>query len=443
MNKIKNFWNIFLSSLKIAYNNIFKNPPKSNVQKWQDIEHINFLSIFVNTLTNLACGQATYELTRDTTRTEKLAELCKDLERKRYDITSPMLADGDFFVFPCTNNKGEIKHSYISQDKVRITEVDGEDIKEAYAIIDITTDWKGNTLYLLRKHSLDESGTLTISYDIVDSTLKPASVKKWEQWKDEKAKFINANHIGFGRYKSPANSRGFSPVYGVPLNFSCAEIEQKIRNDLKMIEDEFKNGKSVIFTDPRNLVKEKDLSGYRIADNVIPIQNRGGTTGGNVDIFNPELRQNPLYSNLVADLGMEEKTIGTSKGILTENETSYTATATAVKRANADTIALIDKIHNSLDEGNKMTLQADAVFLNIPFDLFSYQSDWYDPFEDPAEQWGRLVEAKQEGAAETSDMTKWLFPSISDDELQAKLERIRIENQSNAAIVADRIMRGE
>ena len=208
-----------------------------------------------------------------------------------------------------------------------------------------------------------------------------------------------------------------------------------------VFDDEFKNGKSVIFTDPRNLLKEEDANKYRIADNVIPIAQRANN-GNNIDIFNPTLRFSEHYSKLVADLSFYEKEIGTSKGILTDNETTETATATAVKRANADTMALIDKIRVSIDNGNRMTLEADAVFLNIAPDLWSYSSDWYDPFEDPAEQWRRLLEAKNNGAAETSDLIKWNNPSLTDEEIKEKILRIKQEEQRNTDAALERILAG-
>ena len=360
--KLKRFWTAFWSSIKEAYNQAFKNKPESNVQGWRDITAINFLAIFVTKLNNLVNSEATFDVESDSTQAERLKTLCKDLESKRFDITGGMLADGNYYVFPATNDKGELIHSYLASDQVRILNADGDDITEAYGVIDWYTDNDNKDYFLLRHHELDTDGTLTVSYAVVDKTFKPATLEKWEQYKDESYKFVGANHIGFGWYKSPADSRGLSPIYGVPLNFGCEEIEKKINTDLKLIDDEFKNGKSVIFTDPRNVLKDNETKGYKIAENIIPIQQRAGQSGANIDIFNPNLRYSEHYSKLVGDMALYERQVATSKGILTDNETSYTATATAVKRANADTIALIDKIRNAIDVGNKMTLEADAVF---------------------------------------------------------------------------------
>ena len=103
-------------------------------------------------------------------------------------------------------------------------------------------------------------------------------------------------------------------------------------------------------------------------------------------------------------------------------------------------MSLIDKIHNAVDVGNEMTLKADSVFLNISPELWQYKADYYDPFEDPAEQWQRLIEAKQNNVAESADLVKWLFPNMSDDEIQEKLQRIDESIQSDTASAIERAM---
>lgn len=430
--RLKTFWNVFIDSMKKAYNAAYKEPIETSVQAWRDTDRINFSGIFVGKLNNLSNAEATFEIESDSAQTERLKTLCKDLESKRFQITAEMLALGDYYIFPATDSKGELIHSYLSQQQVRILDMDGENITEAYGIIDRYKDPYGRVYYLLRSHQLSRSGTLEISYSVLNENGKAASLDRWNHLNGAKYSFANANHIGFGRYKSPIDSRGKSPVYGVPINFGCGEIEKRIFNDLKLIEDEFKNGKSRVFADPRLLVKDEELKEYKIPDNIFPYHSsKAGEKESHIDIFNPNLRFSEHYSKLINDMAMYEKQVGTSKGILTDNETAYTATATAVKRANADTVALIDKIHTAIDVGNEMTLKADGVFLNVSPELWQYKSDYYDPFEDPADQWSRLKEASELGAAESADLVKWMFPNMTDEDIQQKLDRINAEKQSN------------
>lgn len=442
LEKFKRFWNAFLEGIKTAYNQTLKKPISTEVQPWRDINKINFLDIFVSKLNNLTCNEATFDIESDSTQTDKLKILCKDIENKRFEITSGMLADGDFYCFPATDVNGNIIHTYLSQQQVRILELDGGNITEAYGIIDWYADKNNKIYYLLRHHKLDINGTLTVSHMSVDECGNHSKTDKWQDIDGSSYMFQNARHIGFGRYKSPASSRGLSPVYGVPLNFGCGEIEDKINMDLQLIDDEFKNAKSLIFTDPRNLLKDDEKKEYKIAENIIPIQYKAGLNGPNIEIFNPNIRYSEHYSKLVADMGLYEKQVGTSKGILTDNETAYTATATAVKRANSDTLSLVGKIRNAIDAGNEMTLRADAMYLNISNDLWSYKSDWYDPFTDPVEQWQMLLEAKNNGAAEAADLVRWQFPNLTQHEIDEKLQRISLDNKLTADDAIDRILMG-
>ena len=69
--KFKTFWNVFIDSIKQAYNKAFK-PIEANVQSWRDTSKINLLDIFVGKLNNLANTEATFEVISDSTQAEPL-----------------------------------------------------------------------------------------------------------------------------------------------------------------------------------------------------------------------------------------------------------------------------------------------------------------------------------------------------------------------------------
>jgi hypothetical protein len=96
-----------------------------------------------------------------------------------------------------------------------------------------------------------------------------------------------------------------------------------------------------------------------------------------------------------------------------------------------------------MDEGNIMTLEADAVYLKIARDLWTYTSDYFDPFENPAEQWQRMIEAHGAGAISTERLTKWIFPSMSEEEIQEELENIKAASQANTDQALERILQGQ
>lgn len=445
LNKIKTFWNNFWSAIKTAYNQTFKNVPKDNTQSFRDISRINFLAIFVSKLNNLASIESTYDVESDSTQVEPLKELCKDLEAKRFDITSEFLGNGDYWVFPAHTNAGKLFHRYVTQDKVRVLAMDGENITDLIGIIDEYVDENKKTYFLNRRHTLN-GDTLTVETYVTNERNEKVFFEEWQDLNDVAYQFVGANHIGVGRFKSPASSRGLSPVYGVPLNFGCEEIEKTIFNDLEMINKEFERAESKIFADPLILRKGKDKVGqeaWQMPENIFPIDTRGGTSSANIDIFSPAIRYSEYQSKLIDDMKQYEQQVGTDRGFLTPFESGTSATATEIRRANSSTIALLDKIHTAIKNGVEMTLKADAVFLNIAEDLYSLKFDFFDAFTDENEQYQRLANAVDRGVAEKSDELQWLFPNLTAEEREEKLTRIKEENQGNTDLALERILQGQ
>lgn len=423
--KIKTFWVNFLYALKVAYNKVFEVLPKENIQNFRDTKRVNFLAIFVSKLNNLANTEATFEIESDSSQADELKELCETLEENRFEITTNMLGDGDLWAFPAHDNQGNLYNRFVTQDRVRILNVDGEKVTDLIGIIDFYVSNDNKTYFLNRRHTLN-GNTLTIETYITDEKNETAMLEQWEELKS--TYLINGTDcIGVGRFKSPISSRGKSCIYGVPLNFGCQEIEEKIFLDLEQIETEFSRAESKIFADPLIMLKGKDKVGndaWQIPEGMYPIDTRGGQTRASIDIFNPNIRYAEYRAKLLDDYAQYEQQVGTDKGFLTPFENETATTATEIRRANASTIALIDKIHAAIKKGVESTLKADALFLNISEDLYTISIDWFDPFADEDAQYQRIANAVDRGTAEKVDEMRWLFPNLSLEELDEKLKRI-------------------
>lgn len=424
--KIRSFWNRFWGAFKEAYNVAFKNLPKVNTQDYRDISRSNFLAVFVSKLNNLANTESTFVFESDSAQADRLRELCADLESKRFDITAEMLGAGDYWIFPAHNGAGQLYHRYIAQDHVRILNMDGDELVDVMGIIDEYTDSNDKKTYFLnRRHTL-VGDTLTVETFTTNERYERVPFEPWAEY-ESVYQLQGASHIGVGRFKSPASSRGLSPIYGVPINFGCEEIESKIFADLEMIETEFERAESKIFADPLILRKGTNKDGeerYSIPEGFFPVTKRVGDSGSAIDIFSPEIRYSAYRDKLIDDMQQYEQQVGTDRGFLTPFDDGKATTATEIRRANASTIAMIDRIHAAIREGVEMTLAADAVFLNVAPDLYTIIFDFFDPFEDTDKQYERLANAVDRGIAEKSDEARWLFPNLSDDEITEKLGRI-------------------
>lgn len=440
LDRIKSFWGCFWSSLKEAHNRAFRELPKEETQDYRDTLNYNFLSVFVSELNNLVNTEATFDIETDSTVAGPLNDLITDLESKRFDITSEMLATGDYWVFPATDKSGNLYHRYIPQSDVRILDMDGEKLTSVIGVVDKYVGSDSKIYFLVRKHTLSGT-TLTVETYTTNSAYQKEYFEPWAEFESVYT-FGNVDNIGVGRFKSPTSSRGKSPIYGVPLNYGCLDIENTIFNDLAMIEQEFANGKSILFADP--LILKKNVKtiinakgqkitegGYTIPENLFPIDTRGGQSGANIDIFSPAYRYTELKAKTVDDMHRYEQAVGTDRGFLTPFESGTATTATEIRRSNASTIALIDRIHTALKKGIESTIKADALFLNIADDIYTIQINWYDVFADETAAYNRIREAVQDGVAEKTDQMQWLFPDLSSEELDEKLARIQQKKQSN------------
>lgn len=442
--KIQKFWKCFWISMQNAYNQAFKNDRKERTQAFTDTTRINFLSIFVSKLNNLANTEATFDVEIDSTRAEPLKELAKDLEARRFDIVEGMLGGGDVWVFPATNGSGKLYHRYVPRENVVISRMDGEEITDLFGIIDEFVNDKNETYLLVRRHTLD-GNVLTIETYTTNERYERVSFAEWEHL-ESAYRLNNVDFIGVGRFKSPTSSRGKEPVYGVPLTFGCEEIEGKCFNDLKLIETEFERAESKIFADPRTLVRSKDAKGkegWTMPEGVFPLVKTAGTTGSAIDIFSPEIRYSAYYSKLVNDMAQYEQQVGTDKGFLTPFESVSATTATEIRRANASTIALIDKIHTAIKNGVEQTLKADGIFLNVSPEMYTVKFDFFDPFADEEAQYQRLANAVDRGVAEKTDELQWLFPNLTVEEREEKFARIEANKGVNEDEALEKMLMGE
>ena len=110
------------------------------------------------------------------------------------------------------------------------------------------------------------------------------------------------------------------------------------------------------------------------------------------------------------------------------------ATATEVKRSNKDTEAFINNVHKMLDKGDVMTLEACGMYLGIRRELWEYSSDYYDPFADPKEQWDILIQAYENGGADEEDLIKWREPSLDDEAVKEKAQKIRQSRSGKSTV---------
>ena len=417
----------------------------TKVVEWSNVDEENPLDVVVKKLNTLVNDEATFNFESDSTLTEPLRALCNDLEQKRYEICSTMLGTGGCFVIMATKEDNEPYHRIVPQKDASIYKISAGEIKEIALIID-HTKVKKQDYYLIRHHLLDDNGTLWLYYYVVDKSGDSAYVEEWEHFKNDNTAFYNANHIGVAYFKSPQDSNGNEPFFGVPFNYSCKVEETNYLEAKRMRRDEMSNAEMILFADESITLVGKDEMGrnvHKLPEKVYTIRKVAGVDGNLIDVHAPATRLTDYERNEILAGHDYEDRMGLNAGFVTPPEYTAGATATEIHTANSKTIAMINKIHNAMYEGIKQTLIADNVLSLIPMDLWTLNIDWYDSFENPAEQWQRMIEAHSNGAITTERLTKWIFPNMTDEEVKAELESISAQAQTNTDQALERILAGQ
>lgn len=458
-NAIKNFWVALLSKINNKINQ-WLNVPKSKLPTMDagDDTVVNFFAMVIKKVLNRALMGAEFDVISDSTQAEPLKELCEDLNRNAYKITANMIAGNENIsghsVAECwavpsfvkVQGQNKLVHSYIDGSRVLITGVrDDGQISECYMVLNAVKR-KDKVYFLYRKHTLSDEGDLIISFFVADgnANMVQADIPEWDSLiygfaengdkLQKETVYKGVNHIGFGRYKSPVVPLNSENVYGVPLNYGCGEIERQLANDVLNITHEMKASKKMLFPD-WSIVKEDTRGnavslGYAVDEYIYPIKKKAGVDGSLIDEYCPAIRYSDYAQKLEDDLCKYQAQIGV-RDLITHTENTSGATATEIKSKNADNMALEQSIRKALRKGNEETLQADSIYLNIPFDLWQYDEDYQDIYTDDSQKLNEIITVMQNGGAEVDDLVKFYFPTLSDEERAEKISRINEGKQSN------------
>ncbi len=412
------------------------------VQEWEDIQHYSPLAIANTKLTSLVCDEATVELQTDSTLVEPLIPLAENLEAKRYEICGTMNGKGGCFVTMATGEDDEPYHRIIAPCDVSVYRMVADKMYEVAMVIDKKIV-KHKEYRLIRHHILDENGTLYVYYYTTDKNGNEEYLPEWEHYQNDNVAYYNANNIGVAYFKSPQDSRGLSQ-WGVPLNFGCEEVEAEICKDRQALSAEMKKAEMKLFVDKSITRIEHTQNGdrYGLPEDVFVIQKKAGIDGGLIDEFAPTTRYNDYKQKLIDTKADWEDMVGLDRGFLTEAEHTAGATATEIRTANTKTRSFVKKIQSAMFDGIKATLEADAVFLNIPLDLYSVTVDWFDAFQDETELYNRIASAVDRGVIEKEDELRWLYPNMSDEQIAEKLARLQAQSQIDTDIALERILNG-
>lgn len=402
------------------------------VAKYENDKDINFTAIFANKLANYTISDSNIDIAGDNKRAELLKKIIKKLKKKLKKAISRCLGSGGVLVVPYVSNS-KLYFNIISQSRLSINKMVGDDIVDCTVMAEhIIKDrehyfrWTDYTL---------KNGNLYIKYRAThdDTQIEMSVIPEWANIKD--ISITNVDRMPFMYVKSPVDSRKEAETYGVPITFGCDKQIDRIMEDLEQIDREYGLKEAFVGADVTMFKGDDALPTNGIYKKI----NAG--EGEFWEVFDPAFRDTSLYNKLMNDFALLEKQVGTSKGIITEVQTTN-ATATEIKKMLKETFDMVDDIRDSLEDGLNDFLYACDVLANYfnltPQGDYELVTDWsYDLLEDTTATYNQLVQGVSNGVIKKAELRQFIKPNETLDEAQAVVDEIKLESPNVKDLVGE------
>ena len=394
--------------------------------EYERIDEINFNSIFSNKLANYVINDSNVNITGENARVELLDKTIQSMWKKAKKITSMGFGYGGVILVPYVKS-GKIYYNIVSQSRVTIDEVEGENIIGATIIADKRTVNRGignsKTYYRLTNYRV-RNGNIEITQKFTDENGHEVAVPDF--WKNIELKKVitGVDRALFGYIKSPINNRKTDDKYGVPITYGCDSTIAEIKETMKQLYREYKLKEAFVGADS-TMFNGKDS---------LPLNGLFKKVDAGDDnffeVFDPAFR--PFTERLQELFKRLEHEIGTSAGILSEVNTAN-ATATEIKRSMYDTFTIVDDMRSNIEKGIEDFLYSANVLANAynltPQGDYEVSFDWdYSLLEDSQETFGQLITAQAKGIISEVEIRQWLKPDETLEDSQKAIDEIRATN---------------
>ena len=422
---LKTVWEYILKIFGVGGTNTTQKQLRENsdfTQKYEMTEEINFTAIFANRLATLSLNESTADVVGNNARVAFLDQCLSEAWGRMKRIASCMLGTGGCIVVPYLRG-GCIQFDVLSQERLVIHEKQGNKITRATVLAD-SVQQRDKQYFRWVDYRVTD-GNLYITNKVTDQWGNDTTLPQWNDIED--MAITNVDKVLFAYFQSPIDSRKFCDDYGVPITYGCDSVIAEIFECFEQIRDEYKLKEVKIFADERMFQKDPKTGKFRMPSKVF-FAAHGKENGDMIEVFSPEIRSSSYYERLQYLFGLLEKSIGTSRGILTAPETRG-ATATEIKAGLYDTYAMMGDIRFAIEKGVRDYIYACDVFANCfgltPMGEYGVRFDWsYEMIESSSETWGQLKDALDLGIKRKVELRQWLNPNEITEEAERILKEI-------------------
>lgn len=423
---------------------LFKRPTQTTSKEIQDdtkyayiyeqIDNINFTSIFANKLANYVISDSNMNIEGDNPRTELLNKTGQSLWKKAKKIISMGFGYGGVFVVPYVKGNKEY-YTVVPQSRVTIDSTDGDLITGATILAERKeiTKGMGNTKTYIRWTNYRlENGNCIIEQKFSDETGQEISVPSFWQNILLKQTISGVDRVLLGYIKSPVNNRKTNDKYGVPITYGCDATILEIKETMKQMIREYELKECFVGVDFTMFKTDKNGKLNKLPENGLYRLFDFDDKDNKFNVYDPQFRD---YTTRLQELYKRlEHEIGTSYGILSE-VTTQNATATEIKKAMYDTFCITDDMRSNIEKGLQDFFYACNVLANAynlsPQGDYEVSFEWsYSLLEDTATEWNQLTYAQNKGIISKVELRQWLKPDETLEESQKAIKEIKEQEPS-------------
>ena len=218
--------------------------------EYKSIDNINFNAIFSNKLANYVINDSNLNITTDNDRGKLLNKTGQKVWKKAKKIVSMGFGYGGVVLVPYVKG-GKIFFNIVSQDRLTIDEMQGDDITGATILAEKKVI-QGNVstkVYLRWTNYQVKNNNLTITQQYTDEKGNKIPTPSFWQNVQEIRVISDVDKCLFGYIKSPINNRKSNDKYGVPITYGCEDTILEIKDTLKQMYTEFKAKETFVGVD--------------------------------------------------------------------------------------------------------------------------------------------------------------------------------------------------
>lgn len=372
-------------------------------EKYEDASERNFTAVISNKISTLALSDSGVRISGDNKRAALLRDAVSGMWNKIKKASSLCLGTGGALIVANVQN-GRIYFDVVTQDRLCINKMNGEDITSATVLAD-SVEIDNIVYYRFVNYSI-ENKTLFISHKVFTQFGRAAAVEQWKQFED--IAIANVEKVPFGYIKSPVDNRKTEDRYGVPITYGCDAIIREIKACLKQIEEEYELKQVRLRIDERD-IKNKD--GRAVLKSKLFLKAHNAKNEDVFDIFDPAIKDSSYYNRLTRLLEDLEKATGLSRGILTEPAAAY-ENSQKIREATGSTWAIINSLRAAIEKGVRDFIYSCDVLANYynltPVGDYTVTFDWdFSMIESSAETWNQMKDLQAIGGMSKAELRSW------------------------------------